>query len=191
VKCSAINLFVPEDTAPQAGDGAYVGFNLFHSIPRVISWADMPQTPTQTVSKLEAESNYLNNITDNSVGPDTPTYHGGTQHPGGFTSLGSYVQPGDPLFVNSGAKDYSLRQGSPAQGTAPRGLDYGASVAEWAYIANGPEAQTSSTSASFKIGGPGIVTYKWRMDGGAWSAPVSIGSGVCSRGLVRRFVPRL
>jgi hypothetical protein len=177
VKGSAINLFVPEDVAPQAGDGAYVGYNLFHSIPRVISWADMPQTPTQTVSKLEAENNYLNNITDNSVGPDTATYHGGTQHPGGFTSLGSYVQPGDPMFVNPGAKNYSLRQGSPAQGTAARGLDYGASVAEWAYIANGPAAQTVSDSASFTIGGPGIVAYKWRLDNGSWSAPIQIGSG--------------
>jgi hypothetical protein len=177
VKCSAINLFVPEDIAPQAGDGAYVGFNLFHSIPRVVSWADMPQTPTQTVSKLEAESNYLNNITDNSVGPDTATYHGGTQHPGGFTSLGTFVQPGDPMFLNPAAKNYGLRQGSPAQGTAPRGLDYGASVAEWAYIVNGPPAQTASTDASFTIGGPGIVAYKWRLDGGAWSAPIQIGSG--------------
>lgn len=177
VKCSAINLFVPEDTAPQAGDGAYVGFNLFHSIPRVISWADMPQTPTQTVSKLEAQNNYLNSITDNSVGPDTPTYHGGTQHPGGFTALGSFVQPGDPMFVNPGAKNYSLRQGSPAQGTAPRGLDYGASVSEWVYLADGPAAQTSSNTAAFTVGGPGIVSYKWRLDGGAWSAPIQVGSG--------------
>jgi hypothetical protein len=185
VKCSAINLFVPEDTAPQAGDGAYVGFNLFHSIPRVISWADMPQTPTQTVSRLQAESNYLNNIADNSVGPDTPVYHGGTQHPGGFTSLGSFVQPGDPMFVNPGAKNYSLKQGSPAQGTAPRGIDFGASVSEWAYLADGPAAQTASTSASFTVGGPGIVAYKWRLDGGAWSSPIQIGNG----GLFSRTTP--
>jgi hypothetical protein len=138
VKCSAINLFVPEDTAPQAGDGAYVAYNLFHGIPRVISWADLPQTPTQTISKLEAANNYLNNITDNSVGPDTATYHGGTQHPGGFTSLGTYVTPGDPRFVNALTKNYSLQQGSPARGTAAGGLDYGASVAEWAYILGGP-----------------------------------------------------
>jgi hypothetical protein len=81
------------------------------------------------------------------------------------------------MFVNPGAKNYSLRQGSPAQGTAARGLDYGASVAEWAYIADGPPAQTVLDSASFTIGGPGIVAYKWRLDSGSWSAPIQIGSG--------------
>jgi hypothetical protein len=177
VKGSAINLFVPEDVAPQAGDGAYVAYNLFHSIPRVITWADMPQTPTQTVSKLEAANNFLNAITDNSVGPDTPAYHGGTQHPGGFTALGSFVAPGDPLFIDPAQKNYSLRKGSPARGTAAGGMDYGASVAEWAYVIGGPPAQTAATNASFTIGGPGIVAYKWRLDGGAWSAPIQIGAG--------------
>jgi len=32
-------------------------------------------------------------------------------------------------------------------------------------------------SASFMIGGPGLIAYKWRLDGGAWSAPITIGNG--------------
>jgi hypothetical protein len=187
VKCSAINLFVPEDTAPQAGDGAYVAYNLFSSIPRVISWADLPQTPTQAVSKLEAANNYLNAITDNSVGPDTAAYHGGTQHPGGFTSLGTSVAPGDPMFVNVVAKNFSLQQGSPARGTAAADSTM---ALPWR---NGPTFSVDlprkrpRLTRRFTIGGPGIVAYKWRLDGGAWSAPIQIGSGGVFRGQERPF----
>ena len=175
VRCSAVNLFVPDDVAPQAGFGAYIGYNLFHNMPRIVSWADLPGG---TTSKLEATNNYLSNVTDNSVGPVTGTYSGGTQHPGGFTSLGSYTAAGDPRFVNEAGKNYALRAHSPARGAAAGGIDFGASVAEWACLLGGPSGTTAATGASFTVGGPGMVAYKWRLDGGAWSAPATIGTGL-------------
>ena len=175
VRCSAVNMFVPDDSAPQAGYGAYLGYNLFHNLPRIVTWADLPGG---TTTKLQATKNYLNGITDNSVGPVTGTYAGGTQHPGGFTALGPYVTPGDPLFVDAVTKNYALKIGSPARATTPEGFDYGATIPEWAYVLDGPAALTDATNASFTIGGPGMVAYKWRLDGGGWSAPLVIGSGL-------------
>ena len=175
VKCSAINQYVPDDSGPTRGDGAYIAGNIFHNIPRVVSWADLPATQA---TKLEAANNYLNGLTDNSVGPVTAQYSGGTLHPGGFTSLGSYVQPGDPQFVNEAAGNYALKIGSPARGTAPGGFDYGASTPEWAQVTGGPSGTTDRTSASFTIGGAAMVAYKWRLDGGAWSTVQQIGNGL-------------
>jgi hypothetical protein len=166
VKCAAINLFIPDDTAPTAGDGGYAAFNLFHNIPRVISWADLP---AGTTSKLEVTNNYLNAVTDLTVG---------SQHPGGLLSLGAgNVQPGDPLFVDAANKNYALKADSPARATAVGGIDYGSGVSEWVHLQNVPPAQTPSNSASISVYGPGIVAFKWRLDSGAWSAPVQIGAG--------------
>jgi hypothetical protein len=175
VKDSAINQYVPDDDSPSRGDGAYIANNIFHNIPRVVTWADLPAT---TATKLEAANNYLNGLADNSVGPVTAEFSGGTLHPGGFTALGSYVQPGDPQFVNELGGDYALKIGSPARGTAPGGIDYGASAPEWASIFGGPSGTTDQTTATFTIGGPAMVGYKWRLDGGAWSAVQQIGNGL-------------
>ncbi len=175
VKNSAINQYVPDDDSPSRGAGAYVSKNIFHNIPRVITWADLPAT---SATKLEAANNYLFNVTDNSVGPVTAQFAGGTLHPGGFTALGAFVQPGDPQFVDEAGKNYALKMGSPARGTAPGGIDYGATVAEWAHILNGPSGTTDQTSASFTITGPAVVAYKWRLDGGPWSTMQQIGGGL-------------
>ena len=175
VRCSAINQYVPDDNGPSRGDGAYIAGNIFHNIPRVVSWADLPAT---LATKLEAANNYINGITDNSVGPITAQYSGGTLHPGGFTSLGAFAQPGDPQFVNEAGGNYALKATSPARGTAPGGLDYGASIAEWIHITGGPLGSTDATTTNFTISGPAMVAYKWRLDGGAWSAVVPIGNGL-------------
>ncbi|MEO8351933.1 MAG: lamin tail domain-containing protein, partial [Chthoniobacteraceae bacterium] len=173
VKSSAVNQYVPDDIGPTRGDGAYIANNIFHNIPRVVSWADLPDPPA-TATKLEATNNYINGLTDNSVGPAP----GGTQHPGGFTALGSYVQPGDPQFMNEAEGDYTLKPTSPARGTAPGGMDYGATVAEWIHITGGPFGTTNQTTATFTISGPAMVAYKYRLDGGAWSAVQTIGNGL-------------
>ena len=175
VKNSAINQYVPDDDSPSRGAGAYIANNIFHNIPRVVTWADLPAT---TATKLEASNNYLNGLADNSVGPVTAEFSGGTLHPGGFTSIGSFVSPGDPQFVDEAGKNYQLKATSPARGTAPGGIDYGATVAEWAHISDGPVGTTDQTTASFTIGGPAMVAYKWRLDGGAWSSMQQIGNGL-------------
>ncbi len=169
VVCAPINFFIPGDGgAPTNGDGAYLGYNIISNVSHVFSGPDASSSGPVT-TKIEFFHNLLDQIADPVIGPN---------HPGGFFS-GTYGPntAGAPGFTDRGAEDYSLAPGSAAAGTAPGGLDYGASVPEWAYVLNAPPAQTPSTSAAFTVGGPGIVAYKWRLDGGAWSAPVLIGSG--------------
>jgi hypothetical protein len=175
--CAPINFFIPGDGAsPTHGDGAYLGFNIISDVPHVFSGADASASGPIT-TKIEFFHNLLDQVADPVIGPN---------HPGGFFS-GTYGPnvAGAPDFINPAGKDFGLRQGSPARGLAPGGIDYGATVAEWAYLHGGPSGTVNATSASFTVGGPGLVAYKWRLDGGAWSAPVLIGDG----GLFSRAQP--
>jgi hypothetical protein len=170
VTCAPINFFVPGDGPnPTVGDGAYMGFNIVSNVPHVFSGPDANAAGNGITTKIEFFNNLLDQIGDPVIGPN---------HPGGFFS-GTYGpnQAGAPGFGNPAAEDYSLRHDSLARGTAPGGISYGASIPEWAYILGGPTGTVSDTSANFTIGGPGIVAYKWRLNGGAWSSPVQIGSG--------------
>lgn len=170
VTCAPINFFVPGDGAnPTVGDGAYTGFNIFHNVNHVFSGPDANAAGNGITTKIEFFHNLLNQIADPNIGPN---------HPGGFFS-GTYGPntAGAPGFVNEAAEDYSLRMDSLARGTALGGISYGASIAEWAYIHGGPSGSVADTAANFTIGGPGIVAYKWRLNGGAWSAPIQIGTG--------------
>ncbi|MHA3773525.1 lamin tail domain-containing protein [Verrucomicrobiota bacterium sgz303538] len=174
VKCSAVNMFIPEDgTAPTRGDGGYLGFNLISNIPRLVSGADTRKVSGSLVNdvttKLEFNNNLVDQITDQTIGAN---------HPGGiFNPAYGVNTQGAPGFVDAAAKNYSLRVDSAARGSAPSGFDYGASISEWAFITGEPPAQTPSTSATLTVGGPGLVAFKWRLDGGAWSAPIQIGDG--------------
>ncbi|HZJ15856.1 MAG TPA: lamin tail domain-containing protein, partial [Chthoniobacteraceae bacterium] len=138
--------------------------------PRLYSWPDQTTTGA-TTSVIRIENNFIDDrILDTALG---------VNHPGGIfaPAWGFGNVTGNPLFVDKATRNFALQTGSPARGTAAGGLDYGATVAEWAYILGGPTSTTASTSASFTIGGPGMVTYKWRLDGGVWSAPIQIGAG--------------
>ncbi len=176
VKCSVVNMLVFNDAGgtPPHGDGAYLGFNVISGVPRLVSEADTVQTATNTInhsytSKLEFNRNLCDAVTDTSIGFNHP----GTIYASAFgTNL-----PGVPLFVDSANKNYALKQGSPAKGTGPAGLDLGFTIPEWAYIEAGPSLVTNSAAADFLIGGPGLIAYKWRLDGGAWSATIPIGNG--------------
>ncbi|MGI8604046.1 MAG: lamin tail domain-containing protein [Verrucomicrobiales bacterium] len=184
VRCSAVNLFVPNDGNP-AGDGGYLAFNIFFGntpasddpspdppggFPRLFSGADQDLGGPKT-SVIRIENNFIDSaILDTSIGANHP---GGIYAPAwGFGNI-----PGDPQFVDKTAKNFQLEPGSPAKGTAAGGLDFGATVGEWAYILGGPPPETPSTSATFIVGGPGVVAYKWRLDGGAWNGPIQIGNG--------------
>ncbi len=170
VVCAPINFFIPGDGAnPSVGDGAYMGYNIVSSAPHLFSGPDRNAAGTGITTKIEFFHNLLDQIADPEIGPN---------HPGGFFS-GTYGpnQAGAPGFVDPVNEDYSLRHDSLARGTAPGGISYGASIPEWAYILGGPAGTVADTTANFTIGGPGVVAYKWRLNGGAWSAPVQIGSG--------------
>ncbi|MFN0125811.1 MAG: lamin tail domain-containing protein [Verrucomicrobiales bacterium] len=175
VVCAPINFFIPQDGPnPSYGDGAYMGFNIVSNVPRLFSGADTRKINGTTLvnditTKIEFFHNLLDAITDPEIGPNHPgSYTGGTYGPN---------QSGTPGFRDSATDDFRLRTDSLARGTAPGGLDYGATIAEWAYLLGGPSSTVAETTASFTIGGPGLVAYKWRLDGGPWSSAIQIGNG--------------
>ena len=175
VKCAPINFFVPEDGSnPTRGDGAYMGFNLISNVPRLFSGPDARKINGTTIvndvtTKIEFFHNQLDQILDPIVGPNHPL--------SAFSGAYGPNVAGVPGFNNPAAEDYGIQVTSLARRSAPGGIDYGATVPEWAYILGGPIGTTDQTSASFTIGGPGILSYKWRLNGGAWSPEEVIGTG--------------
>lgn len=87
----------------------------------------------------------------------------------------------DPRFVSTTGIDrttirnaLALLAGSPAIGTGPNGIDMGATVRAGASISGAPLGITSNRNATLNVAGPGIWVYRWRLDGGAWSADVPL-----------------
>ena len=89
----------------------------------------------------------------------------------------------DPRLVNPAGLDFTLRAGSPALGMGPNGIDIGAKVALGASISGEPDAQTRATSATLTVGGPGVLTYKYRLNVGEWSAETPVATPVTLTGL--------
>jgi hypothetical protein len=79
--------------------------------------------------------------------------------------------------------DFTLGPGSPALGTGPNGIDMGALVSIGASISGEPAANTRSTSATLAVAGPGILTYKYRINEGAWSSEIAVGTPITLTGL--------
>ncbi len=170
VKCAPINVFIPEDGSnPTRGDGGFLAFNIFSNVPRLVSGADSRISNGALVNdvttKIEFGGNLLHALGSTVLGANHP---GGALNPAyGPNTLG------DPKFTAS----YGLDFGSAALGTASHGLDYGASIAEWTYLINVPDKISADKVPGFTVGGPGIVAFKWRVDGGLWSPPQVIGAG--------------
>ncbi|MEO8353361.1 MAG: hypothetical protein ABI680_16655, partial [Chthoniobacteraceae bacterium] len=87
----------------------------------------------------------------------------------------------DPLFVSTTGIDYTtirnalaLQAGSPARGTGPNGLDMGATVPAGASVSGAPAGTSPNRDATLVVAGPGIWVYRWRLDGGEWSADVAL-----------------
>jgi hypothetical protein len=100
----------------------------------------------------------------------------GTNYPGSG-NLNS-----DPMFVND-TNDFRLRAGSPAIGTGPNGLDMGAFVPQWASLSGEPASPTPLTTATLRVGGPGITRYQYRVNNGAYSAETSVSNAIVLSGL--------
>jgi hypothetical protein len=103
--------------------------------------------------------------------------------PAGIPQVGNIIST-DPRFVagtniaslataNDIRAGLALRAGSPALGTGPNGRDMGAAVPAGASIFGEPLSPTSKNSATLTIGGRDIYAYRYRINGGAWSAEVS------------------
>ncbi len=67
--------------------------------------------------------------------------------------------------------------------TGPFGRDMGADVAAGAAISGVPASPTFQTSATLLVGGPEIVAYRYRHNGGAWSAGIAFGTPILLSGL--------
>jgi hypothetical protein len=91
-----------------------------------------------------------------------------------------------PMFVNAQASltadnirsNLTLLPGSPAIGTGPNGLDRGALVPAGASISGEPSGTTASNSATLRVAGPGIYSYRWKLNDGAWSPEVPLTNSV-------------
>jgi len=86
-----------------------------------------------------------------------------------------------------------LQSNSPAIGAGPNGRDLGAVVPIGASISGEPVGTVTNTSATLHVGinrtghgmpvigwpnGAGYIAYKWRLDGGAWSAETPINTPI-------------
>ena len=93
---------------------------------------------------------------------------------------------------------FSLLPGSPAIGTGPNGRDMGAVIPMGVYVSGEPASPTTNTSATLRVGinrtgsgipisgypnGSGYTAYKWRLDGGPWSAETGINIPIALSGL--------
>jgi hypothetical protein len=101
------------------------------------------------------------------------------------TIIENLVYPGDgnsdadPMFVRpDGSGDlreaFTLQPGSPAMGTGPNGLDMGALVPSGPTITGEPPALTSQTWARLKVGGPGIVAFRYAINRGPYGEEIPI-----------------
>jgi len=89
----------------------------------------------------------------------------------------------DPRLANPAGGNFTLLPGSPALGTGPNGLDMGAKVPGGASITGEPAALTPQTTATLTIAGPGITSYKYRLNSGSWSAETPVATPVQLTGL--------
>lgn len=90
----------------------------------------------------------------------------------------------DPRFVggDEGMADQlrnqlALRPDSPARNSGPNDLDMGALVSGGASV-RGPEGSTTNRHAEIRVAGPGVVAFRWRLDGGPWSGELPLTNGL-------------
>lgn len=171
---SAINYLIPNETNPTGGAprdwppglGTYTAGNIFVGIPETVfghvdfvhnNQTQYPLTP----QVIEVHDTLVPNaaVLANADGQQGRVF--------------DYVV-GDPRFSDRTGRDYRLGPGSPAIGTGPNGIDMGALVPGGASISGEPPAITSSTSATLRIGGPGVLSFVYRVDGGPWSNEITI-----------------
>jgi hypothetical protein len=84
---------------------------------------------------------------------------------------------------------FSLADGSPARGAGPNGRDLGGVMPKGVWLAGEPKSVTDQACATLTVGpsragsdipragwpqGCGYTHYKWRLDGGTWSAETAI-----------------
>jgi hypothetical protein len=98
----------------------------------------------------------------------------------------------DPLFVAASLTNLThlnlvealaLQPSSPARGAGPKGLDLGALVPAGPSLSGEPVSPSGQTSATLRVGGPGLTHYRYRVNEGAWSGERAIAEPIALTGL--------
>lgn len=99
----------------------------------------------------------------------------------GFPQPGTGNIASNPMFISTTGitpeniiQKLTLQPGSPCLGAGPNGIDMGALVPSGASVSGTPSGTTTNPNVVVKVAGPGIWSYKWRLNGGPWSAEVSL-----------------
>lgn len=79
--------------------------------------------------------------------------------------------------------DFQLLPDSPAIGMGPNGLDMGALVPAWASISGEPASPTDQTNATLTVNGPGIVSFRYRVNDGVYGAELPISNITTGRNI--------
>jgi len=153
---AAINLYEARSGQWQGG-GVYLDGNIFYDVSALFENPDWAGHPLPVV-------------VNRSIYP-------ATGEPVTWTGTGNLVDA-DPRLKNTANvtdpwADFALRPGSPAIGAGPNARDIGGVVPAGASVAGEPVGTTWLTSAALTVGGPDVYAYKWRLDGGPWSAEVA------------------
>jgi len=152
---AAINLFEPRAGQWEA-DGVYLDGNIFQNVSSLF---EHPEAGTRPVA-----------ITMN----NTIVYPATAAEPVTWVGTGNQIGV-DPLLtetvtVTDPVTDFILQSGSPAIGAGYNGVDIGGLIPTGATIDGEPPAVTNETTATLTVGGPEIYGYKYRLNGGPWSA---------------------
>jgi len=147
-----------------AGEGAYLDGNIFVDTPVVFS-------------NLDTRGGITDLTVNRSILPTA-------EHHGGVGNIDADARLADPA-----GGDFSLKPGSPAIGSGPVGIDMGADVPAGAAVSPVPLGLTHLTSATFDVSGDAdyrhapFLAYKYRLNGGAWSAEQTPGTQISLTGL--------
>ena len=101
-------------------------------------------------------------------GTEITMSHSLTRMPVSVNGIGNVVGRAD---LDQGL---SIREGSPAIGIASAGLNAGADVHAGASISEMPALRTSLNQVALRVGGVGVTNYRFRLNQGDWSAPMSV-----------------
>lgn len=163
---SVVNLYVDEPGATP-GDGAFLYGNILMSVPRIFGNADRPG---ERLSPLGLAHNWVDEaLTDLTVGSRVGTVF----------QLGKGNILGSDPFMEPDAGVFALTPHAGARGAGPMGEDLGMTVRPGIHIAGEPVGTTGqqTVTLTLTLGGPGLFAYRYRVNGGSWSGPRSIGDG--------------
>nr|HOD83861.1 lamin tail domain-containing protein [Phycisphaerae bacterium] len=151
--CAAINVYEARSGQWQ-GDDVYADGNIFYDVAAVFA------NPDPAGHGLALSVNH------------SVIYPAVESEPMAYGGVGNVIA--DPRLVNvtdvtDPWTDFRLRDGSPAIGLGPNGVDAGGVIPSGASIAGAPDSPTTADSVTLTVGGPDIYGYRYRLNGGTWS----------------------